>query len=197
MLASGRPCEPGCRTFFRVCLKHFQAVLSPGPCTFGSVSTPVLGTNSFAVGDDSSGGGRNPLQLPFNFTWPVSTARVHWGVAKDEKGAPWGQSPPPQFPRFQLNQPNKQKNQGCSLLILSSDSPLRPHPQEGSHRSPSSQSCALSSPNSWDDFHQPLHQRITHLRMTLANMPPSLNPPARGSPLTFPARAMLRTDPLC
>lgn len=70
VLASGRPCEPGCRTFFRVCLKHFQAVLSPGPCTFGSVSTPVLGTNSFAVGDDSSGGGRNPLQLPFNFTWP-------------------------------------------------------------------------------------------------------------------------------
>lgn len=74
VLASGRPCEPGCRTFFRVCLKHFQAVVSPGPCTFGSVSTPVLGTNSFAVGDDSSGGGRNPLQLPFNFTWPVSTA---------------------------------------------------------------------------------------------------------------------------
>uniref|UniRef100_A0A8C0CLQ1 Delta-like protein n=4 Tax=Balaenoptera TaxID=9766 RepID=A0A8C0CLQ1_BALMU len=70
VLASGRPCEPGCRTFFRVCLKHFQAVVSPGHCTFGSVSTPVLGTNSFAVGDDSSGGGRNPLQLPFNFTWP-------------------------------------------------------------------------------------------------------------------------------
>ncbi|ELK05528.1 Delta-like protein 4 [Pteropus alecto] len=70
VLASGRPCEPGCRTFFRVCLMHFQAVFSPGPCTFGSVSTPVLGTNSFAVGDDSSGGGRNPLQLPFNFTWP-------------------------------------------------------------------------------------------------------------------------------
>uniref|UniRef100_A0A2I3S045 Delta-like protein n=2 Tax=Pan TaxID=9596 RepID=A0A2I3S045_PANTR len=70
VLASGRPCEPGCRTFFRVCLKHFQAVVSPGPCTFGTVSTPVLGTNSFAVRDDSSGGGRNPLQLPFNFTWP-------------------------------------------------------------------------------------------------------------------------------
>ncbi|KAM5235440.1 delta-like protein 4 [Ctenodactylus gundi] len=70
VLASGRQCDPGCRTFFRVCLKHFQTVLSPGPCTFGSVSTPVLGTNSFTVRDDSSGGGRNPLQLPFNFTWP-------------------------------------------------------------------------------------------------------------------------------
>ncbi|XP_074145417.1 delta-like protein 4 isoform X1 [Sminthopsis crassicaudata] len=70
VLASGRPCEPHCRTFFRICLKHFQAVLSPGPCTFGNVSTPVLGTNSFAVGEESRGGGRNPLQLPFNFTWP-------------------------------------------------------------------------------------------------------------------------------
>lgn len=38
----------------------------------------MLGTNSFAVGDDSSGGGRNPLQLPFNFTWPVSTVWAHW-----------------------------------------------------------------------------------------------------------------------
>ncbi|XP_014390281.1 PREDICTED: delta-like protein 4 [Myotis brandtii] len=85
LLASGLPCEPGCRTFFRVCLKHFQAVVSPGPCTFGSVSTPVLGTNSFVVRDDSSGGGRNPLQLPFNFTWPVSTAWAHWEVTKTKR----------------------------------------------------------------------------------------------------------------
>ena len=90
VLASGRPCEPGCRTFFRVCLKHFQAVVSPGPCTFGSVSTPVLGTNSFAVGDDSSGGGRNPLQLPFNFTWPVSTALGALGD-HERRGLAWEQ----------------------------------------------------------------------------------------------------------
>lgn len=64
---------------------HFQAVFSPGPCTFGSVSTPVLGTNSFAVGDDSSGGGRNPLQLPFNFTWPVSKVWERWEVTKAER----------------------------------------------------------------------------------------------------------------
>ncbi|XP_004712776.1 delta-like protein 4 [Echinops telfairi] len=70
VLASGLSCEPHCRTFFRVCLKHFQTVVSPGSCTFGRVSTPVLGTNSFAFGDNSSGGGRNLLQLPFNFTWP-------------------------------------------------------------------------------------------------------------------------------
>jgi len=91
VLASGRPCEPGCRTFFRVCLKHFQAVVSPGPCTFGSVSTPVLGTNSFAVGDNSSGGGRNPLQLPFNFTWPVSTALGALGD-HERRGLSWEQT---------------------------------------------------------------------------------------------------------
>lgn len=70
MLANGQSCEPGCRTFFRICLKHFQATFSEGPCTFGNVSTPVLGTNSFVVRDKNSGSGRNPLQLPFNFTWP-------------------------------------------------------------------------------------------------------------------------------
>lgn len=73
MLASGQPCERGCRTFFRICLKHFQATFSEGPCIFGNVSTPVLGTNSFVVRDKNSGSGRNPLQLPFNFTWPVNT----------------------------------------------------------------------------------------------------------------------------
>lgn len=70
MLANGRPCEPGCRTFFRICLKHYQATFSEGPCTFGNVSTSVLGTNSFVIRDKNSGSGRNPLQLPFNFTWP-------------------------------------------------------------------------------------------------------------------------------
>ncbi|XP_038597013.1 delta-like protein 4 [Tachyglossus aculeatus] len=70
LLASGRACRPHCRTFFRLCLKHFQAVVSPGPCTFGALATPVLGGNSFAVRDQSRGGRRNPLQLPFNFTWP-------------------------------------------------------------------------------------------------------------------------------
>lgn len=87
--------------------------MSPGPCTFGSVSTPVLGTNSFAVGDDSSGGGRNPLQLPFNFTWPVSTAWVHWEVTKGEKGAPWDQSPPPDFLASNQTKQTNKKTKGA------------------------------------------------------------------------------------
>uniref|UniRef100_A0A8D0C2T9 Delta-like protein n=1 Tax=Salvator merianae TaxID=96440 RepID=A0A8D0C2T9_SALMN len=68
-LASGEPCaSSGCRTFFRVCLKHFQAVISPGACTFGSFITPVLGTNSFAIQETE--GFSSPIKLPFNFTWP-------------------------------------------------------------------------------------------------------------------------------
>ncbi|XP_009275876.1 PREDICTED: delta-like protein 4 [Aptenodytes forsteri] len=68
-LASGKPCSPHCRTFFRVCLKHFQAVVSPGSCTFGSIITPVLGINSFSVKDTERFD--SPIKLPFNFTWPV------------------------------------------------------------------------------------------------------------------------------
>ncbi|XP_005266991.1 delta-like protein 1 isoform X1 [Homo sapiens] len=65
------PCA--CRTFFRVCLKHYQASVSPEPpCTYGSAVTPVLGVDSFSLPD---GGGAdsafsNPIRFPFGFTWP-------------------------------------------------------------------------------------------------------------------------------
>lgn len=148
MLASGLPCEPGCRTFFRVCLKHFQAVVSPGPCTFGSVSTPVLGTNSFVVGDDSSGGGRNPLQLPFNFTWPVSTAWAHWEVTQTKRrggGVPRIPKPAPQISLLSYK-----TKQGA----FSSDPFFRLSPGTSSfeRRSPVSlsQFYTLSPPSSWE-----------------------------------------------
>ncbi|XP_053238855.1 delta-like protein 4 isoform X1 [Podarcis raffonei] len=67
-LASGESCGSGCRTFFRVCLMHYQAVISPGDCTFGSIVTPVLGINSFAIRETEGFG--SPIKLPFNFTWP-------------------------------------------------------------------------------------------------------------------------------
>lgn len=70
---SGPPCA--CRTFFRVCLKHYQASVSPEPpCTYGSAVTPVLGVDSFSlpdgVGIDPAFS--NPIRFPFGFTWPVS-----------------------------------------------------------------------------------------------------------------------------
>ncbi|XP_017746236.1 PREDICTED: delta-like protein 1 [Rhinopithecus bieti] len=65
------PCA--CRTFFRVCLKHYQASVSPEPpCTYGSVVTPVLGVDSFSLPDGAGADPAfsNPIRFPFGFTWP-------------------------------------------------------------------------------------------------------------------------------
>ncbi|XP_075409968.1 delta-like protein 1 [Tenrec ecaudatus] len=70
--AAGQPqCE--CRTYFRVCLKHYQASVSPEPpCTYGSAVTPVLGVDSFSLPDGADVGHAfsNPIRFPFGFTWP-------------------------------------------------------------------------------------------------------------------------------
>ncbi|CAG10655.1 unnamed protein product, partial [Tetraodon nigroviridis] len=67
LLANGDACgTAGCRTYFTVCLKNFQTVVSPEKCIFGKVTTPVLGTNSFNIQQDAR------LRLPLNFTWPGS-----------------------------------------------------------------------------------------------------------------------------
>lgn len=64
-------CAGECRTFFRLCLKEYQTEVSDtGPCTFGNVSTSVVGGNSFSMH-------ANPhhhvvLTLPFTFRWTVS-----------------------------------------------------------------------------------------------------------------------------
>lgn len=70
---SGQPCE--CKTFFRVCLKHYQANVSPEPpCTYGGAVTPVLGSNSFQVPESTSEAFANPIPFAFAFTWPVSVS---------------------------------------------------------------------------------------------------------------------------
>uniref|UniRef100_A0A673XJ61 Delta-like 4 (Drosophila) n=1 Tax=Salmo trutta TaxID=8032 RepID=A0A673XJ61_SALTR len=73
-LANGNSCRLNCRTFFRVCLKNYQAVVSPGDCIFGSAVTPVLGTNSFSV--KNGGTFSRPIRLPFNFGWPGSFSMI-------------------------------------------------------------------------------------------------------------------------
>ncbi|XP_074547332.1 delta-like protein 4 [Halichoeres trimaculatus] len=71
LLANGLSCSSsGCRTYFRVCLKNFQTVVSPGKCLFGKVTTPVLGTDSFSMQQDAR------LRLPLNFTWPGAFSLV-------------------------------------------------------------------------------------------------------------------------
>ncbi|XP_059908209.1 delta-like protein 4 [Gadus macrocephalus] len=66
LLSNGLSCGSDCRTYFSVCLKNFQTVVSPGDCIFGRVITPVLGHDSFSLTEP-----RGRLRLPLlNFTWP-------------------------------------------------------------------------------------------------------------------------------
>ena len=74
-----------CDTYVRVCLKEYQAKVTPtGPCSYGHGATPVLGGNSFylppagAAGDRArararAGGDKDPglVVIPFQFAWPV------------------------------------------------------------------------------------------------------------------------------
>ncbi|KAI8484717.1 Delta-like protein 4 [Branchiostoma belcheri] len=94
--SSGRPeaaCSAPCRTFFRVCLKHYQAHVSPDPpCTFGSLETPVLGGNSFDIQDTDNFA--NPIRLPFSFTWPGTFSLIveAWHELDDTTTASTGSS---------------------------------------------------------------------------------------------------------
>ena len=86
------PCA--CRTFFRVCLKHYQASVSPEPpCTYGSAVTPVLGVDSFSLPDGTGADPAfsNPIRFPFGFTWPVSAAPAGTGRAGRAGRAAGGQ----------------------------------------------------------------------------------------------------------
>ncbi|KAJ6667326.1 hypothetical protein lerEdw1_017304 [Lerista edwardsae] len=108
-LASGEPCAQGCRTFFRVCLKHFQAVISPGACTFGSSITPVLGTNNFTI--RATEGFGSPIKLPFNFTWPVrepSWSRRRARGGRSGQRAPFAQPRAPASLRL-IRKPQQQR----------------------------------------------------------------------------------------
>lgn len=65
-------CGHQCRTFFRLCLKEYQSVVSDtGPCTFGNVTTEVVGGNTFSVHGDPNL--NIILKLNFTFRWTVST----------------------------------------------------------------------------------------------------------------------------
>ncbi|XP_028653306.1 delta-like protein C [Erpetoichthys calabaricus] len=54
-----------CQIFFRVCLKHAQAVISPEPpCTYGTGHTEILPSDQSAIADGAS------IRVPFHFKWP-------------------------------------------------------------------------------------------------------------------------------
>ncbi|KAI0234675.1 Neurogenic locus protein delta [Lamellibrachia satsuma] len=67
---TGGECMSSCSTFFRICLKQYQTHITlDSPCTFGSVTTPVVGNNSFTL-PDTLDTFDNPIDLPFDFSWP-------------------------------------------------------------------------------------------------------------------------------
>ncbi|KAK1785336.1 hypothetical protein P4O66_018714 [Electrophorus voltai] len=84
ILQSGQCCDPQasrgqdcllddqCDTFFRACLKEYQARVAPtGTCTFGIGSTPVLGGNSHTVRHRAHEGGEGGrIIIPFDYAWP-------------------------------------------------------------------------------------------------------------------------------
>lgn len=65
---------PQCKTAFRLCLKEYQqntATTQPGVlqgCSFGNVSSEVMGDSSFVLSEPETGS----LVLPFSFRWTVS-----------------------------------------------------------------------------------------------------------------------------
>lgn len=62
-------CENPCETFFKICLKQYgQSISANGRCTFGKVTTKVLGKNSFAITNSSA----NIFSIRFMFSWLVS-----------------------------------------------------------------------------------------------------------------------------
>lgn len=77
-LASSFQQQCECKTFFRICLKHYQPNASPEPpCTYGSAVTPVLGSNSFQVPDIiPENSFTNPIRINFSFTWPVNITAI-------------------------------------------------------------------------------------------------------------------------
>ncbi|XP_064483890.1 protein jagged-1b-like isoform X2 [Ornithodoros turicata] len=64
-------CLARCNTFFRLCLKEYQSHISAaGTCTFGNLSSPIIGGNSFSVKTHPDK--QVLLQLPFHFRWTRS-----------------------------------------------------------------------------------------------------------------------------
>uniref|UniRef100_A0A3B4AS37 Delta-like protein n=2 Tax=Periophthalmus magnuspinnatus TaxID=409849 RepID=A0A3B4AS37_9GOBI len=78
-------CE--CKTFFRICLKHYQPNASPEPpCTYGGAVTPVLGSNSFQVPDAiPESAFTNPVRINFGFTWPGTFSLIIEALHTDSK----------------------------------------------------------------------------------------------------------------
>ena len=70
-----RKCLKECATMFKICLKHYQAqVTFTDSCTFGNVTSTILGGNSFSFALNTT---NSVLKIPFEFSWTVSENIYH------------------------------------------------------------------------------------------------------------------------
>ena len=69
---AGGVCTFKCRTFFRICLTHYQNQLSnSAKCTFGEQTTRTFGYNSINFSSEIQHY-KNPIKFPFSIRWPGS-----------------------------------------------------------------------------------------------------------------------------
>lgn len=67
----GSRCPGRCNTYFRLCLKEYQAQVDlSGACTFGNLTSPLIGGSSFSL--QTHPDRQLLLRLPFHFRWTVS-----------------------------------------------------------------------------------------------------------------------------
>lgn len=64
-------CTEQCRTYLRICFKHFQRQITSDSCTYGEYTTLVIGNNSFQFPSKRESF-TNPLAFPIDFAWKVS-----------------------------------------------------------------------------------------------------------------------------
>lgn len=88
-------CSGMCKTYFRVCLKHYQASIDfNSPCTFGNFVTPVLGNNTLKITDTDTDTAdfSNPIRFPFDFSWPGTFSLIVEAWHESDSAAPVGGS---------------------------------------------------------------------------------------------------------
>ncbi|XP_033848474.1 delta-like protein C [Acipenser ruthenus] len=76
-----------CQIFFRVCLKHAQAVILPEPpCTYGTALTEITSADQSSISRTAS------IRVPFHFKWPGTFSLIieAWNA---ESGEPSTENP--------------------------------------------------------------------------------------------------------
>ncbi|KAL3217867.1 hypothetical protein MRX96_031973 [Rhipicephalus microplus] len=84
----GSRCPGRCNTYFRLCLKEYQAQVDlSGACTFGNLTSPLIGGSSFSL--QTHPDQQLLLRLPFHFRWTTCMQDRGTTFRDDRKGTNW------------------------------------------------------------------------------------------------------------